>query len=169
MFLFFSLANTSVSSRCYDFIRPESNHCLTLPVSHCLESLLLIWDLFPVTLVLRDANTKIDDIVSVPFLGVEESVDNKLMTVVSLATASMAKKRVESLRLILFAGLNLQKFGFYIFLFDKRLNSYWSAQLLIVHVCTTMRSVFFYTLGIMIGQVQCICQEDAFVSFLPWS
>ena len=76
------------------------------------------------TLVLRDANTKIDDIVSVPFLGVEESVDNKLMTVVSLATASMAKKRVESLRLILFAGLNLQKFGFYIFLFDKRLNSY---------------------------------------------
>ena len=52
---------------------------------------------------------------------------------------------------------------------DKQLNSCWSAQLLTVHVCTTMRSVFFYALWIMIGQVQCMCQERAFVSFLPWS
>ena len=63
--------------------------------------------MFDVTLVLHDANTKLDDIPAVPFIGVEESVDNKLMTADSLATASMAKKRVESLRLILFAGLNL--------------------------------------------------------------
>ena len=31
------------------------------------------------TLVLHDANTKIDDIVAVLFLGVEEGVDNKLI------------------------------------------------------------------------------------------
>ena len=63
----------------------------TMPVSHS-ESLLLSWDLFDVTLVLHDANTKLDGILAVPFLGVEESVDNKLMTADSLATASMAKK-----------------------------------------------------------------------------
>ena len=78
--------------------------------------------MFDVTLVLHDANTKLVGIPADPFLGVEEGIDNKLMTVDSLATASMAKTRVESLRLILFAGLNLQKFGFYIFLFAKERN-----------------------------------------------
>ena len=60
------------------FIRPESDHWLSLSLTHCLI------DLIDVTLTIEDANSKLLDVVSVADINALECEDYSLVEIMNL-------------------------------------------------------------------------------------
>ena len=66
------------------FIGPESDHCLLLPLSHCLTDSLThscLVNLADVTLACEDANSKLVEVVTAADVDAEDSVVNSLLQI----------------------------------------------------------------------------------------
>ena len=62
------------------FIRPESNHCLCLSLTHSLTDSCLV-NLIDVTLACEDANSKLVEVVTVAHVDAEDHVGNSLLKI----------------------------------------------------------------------------------------